>query len=227
MSKFVEKEGERLGPITYPKLFWLFIAGSLVGVVFEGLWTLVWYGRWETHVVTVFAPLCVIYGFGMAGCYVGAVLLQGKNIFVKFLTFALIGSSVEFLCGFVLEYVLGMYAWDYSASRWNLMGYVTPGMTALWGGLGVAFGFVVPYVERLFKRISSKPWNVFCAALSVFLAFDVGTSAVCFVRWKERHEGVEPSNRFERFIDEKFDDEWMQKRFCEWHFIDEKGKTDG
>ena len=35
--------------IQYADLFWLFILGSLLGVILEGLFCLVKYGHWETH----------------------------------------------------------------------------------------------------------------------------------------------------------------------------------
>lgn len=41
------------------------------------------------------------------------------------------------------------------------------------------------------------------------------------IRWKNRHEGKPPVNAIGRLIDEKFGDKKMEKRFIEWHFIDE------
>lgn len=99
-----------LNKITYPKIFWLFLFGSLLGVLIEGFWCLIKYGCWETHVVTVFEPLCIIYGLGTAGCYVGSVLLENKKLITKFLSFALIGTVVEFAAGLILEYGLNMKA---------------------------------------------------------------------------------------------------------------------
>ena len=63
-------------PITYRKLFWLFLIGSVTGVVLEGLFCLVSKGAWETHVVSVYLPLNPLYG-------IGAVKLQKKNIWCR------------------------------------------------------------------------------------------------------------------------------------------------
>ena len=52
------------GKITYDKLFWLFMAGSLMGVLIEGLFCLIRKGQWESHVVTVFGPFNALYGAG-------------------------------------------------------------------------------------------------------------------------------------------------------------------
>ena len=74
-----EASKESNDKFSYFKMFWLFIFGSLPGVLLEGLWCLAFYGHWETHVVTVFEPLCVLYGFGMVGCCMGAVILSNNK----------------------------------------------------------------------------------------------------------------------------------------------------
>lgn len=204
--------------LTYFKMFWLFIFGSLAGVLLEGLWCFVRYGRWETHVVTVFEPLCVLYGFGMVGCYIGTAVLSKKKLPFRFLAFVLTGSLIEIICGAILEYGLHMKAWDYSGCFLNFKGYVSLSMSLLWGLLGVAFSRVVPLIDNAFSKMKNGFWRGACAVLSVFLAVDVAVTAGCLIRWSERHRGVEPSNRIEMIIDRSFNDEMMQKRYVEWRF---------
>lgn len=208
--------------ISYFRLFWLFIFGSLLGVLLEGLWCLFLHGQWETHVVTIFEPLCVLYGFGMVGCYIGTVLLENKSLLFRFFIFSLIGSLIEIICGVLLEYGLHMKAWDYSGCFLNFKGYVSLSMSVLWGILGVGFSYIVPLIENAFSKMKSGFWKKACRVMSVFLAFDVAVTAVCLVRWSERYHGKEPSNRIEMMVDRKYNDEMMQKRYCEWHFIGEK-----
>lgn len=50
--------------------------GGLFGLVLEGFWCLIQHGRWENHMIFIWEPLCGIYGYGAAGCYIGAVLLK-------------------------------------------------------------------------------------------------------------------------------------------------------
>lgn len=216
-----EKNNTSVGPITYQKLFWLFIAGSLLGVPLEGFWCLMKYGNWETHVVTIWFPLCIIYGFGAVGCYIGAVLMREKNIIFKFLVFAAIGDAVEMICGLFLEYSLNMYAWDYRNQMFNVRGYVSLLMTVIWGLLGVLFCYITPFLEKGFKLISGKAWRILCLCLSAVLAVDFAVTAACFVRWKHRHHGnAEPKNGFVAWIDDNYGDDLMTERYCEWHFYD-------
>ena len=39
--------------IRYADLFWLFMAGSMLGVLIEGVFCIFSYGRWETHTEAV------------------------------------------------------------------------------------------------------------------------------------------------------------------------------
>ena len=50
--------------VTPAGLFWLFLIGSLAGVVMEGAWCAVTKGRWEYHVYSIWGPFCAVYGLG-------------------------------------------------------------------------------------------------------------------------------------------------------------------
>lgn len=206
-------------PITYSQLFWLFLFGSVAGVLLEGSWYALTHGHWETHVVSVWGPLCIIYGIGAVGCYIGAVLLKGQRLLVRFLSFTGIGSAVELLCGLALEHGLHMRAWNYSKQFMNYKGHVSLKMALIWGIVGVAFGKLVPGLQRLFRKMQGKGWQIACCALSVLVALDLTLTGLCMFRWSARHEGRGPENRLEELLDQHYPDEWMEERFCEWRFI--------
>lgn len=75
-----EQKKEQSAYITYDKLFWLFLIGSVAGVIIEGVFTLVTKGHWESHVVSVFGAFNILYGFGGVLYYVGAVAVYGMEI---------------------------------------------------------------------------------------------------------------------------------------------------
>lgn len=212
-------ETSKKGRITYHKLFWLFMAGSLLGVVLEGFWCLIGYGKWETHVVSMWGPFCIIYGFGAAGFYIGSVLMEKKSVFLRFLVFALIGSGVEYICGWILEHGLNMEAWNYRAQFLNINGYISLKMTIIWDAIGTLFGMSVPKLDMFFEKMQGKAWNFACGVLSVFMAVNLMFTAVCIVRWSQRHQGIAASGKIIEHIDERYNDEMMAKRFCEWKFL--------
>lgn len=207
--------------VTYPILFWLFMGGSLLGVVLEGLWCLVVNGRWQTHVVSIWGPFCIIYGIGAVIFYLCAAIQKTKNIAVQFLTAALLTSSMEYACGILLKDKLHMKAWDYSHNFLNINGLVCLKMTIAWGVAAVIFRyFFVPRAEPVFKKMQTKRWNAVCIVLSLFMAVNLAATDACLLRWSDRHEGITAKNRIEQMIDRNYDDQKMAKIFCEWSFID-------
>lgn len=207
--------------ITYQKLFWLFIAGSLLGVVIEGLFCLYSYGKWETHVVSVWGPFCIIYGFGAAILYAFAVLLEKKNVVVRFLTYALVASVVEYIGGALLKYGLSMRAWSYDNKFLNIDGIICLNAALSWGIMGLLFErFAVPPLEKLFAKMQGRGWKTACNALTVFMVVNLSLTSMCLVRWSQRYKAVSPNNSFEEYLDEKYNDDYMQNRFVEWKFIE-------
>lgn len=209
--------------ITYEKLFWLFIVGSLIGVVFEGFFCLINYGAWETHVVSMWGPFCIIYGIGAAGMYIGAVLLENKGVLYKFTMYAVIATIVEYICGALLKYGLNMEAWNYDGQLLNIDGIVCLKMSLMWGLMGVLFAsLLVPPLEKAFLKLEGKGWKLICALFSVFMAVNLSLTAVCILRWAERRVEAVPNNSVEAYVDKRYDDAYMQERFCEWRFLDTK-----
>lgn len=207
--------------ITYSKLFWLFIMGSLLGVLLEGVFCLFCYGHWETHVVSVWGHFCIIYGFGASGIYAGSVLMERKNTLTKFVTFAVIATVVEYLCGALLKYALDMKAWDYHGKFLNIDGIICLQMTFVWGLLGVLFSkYAVSPLEKLFAKMNGKGCKVACVCLSVFMAVNLAVTSTVILRWSERHHGAEPKSKIGIYIDDVYNDDVMEKRFVEWKFLD-------
>lgn len=215
-TRFNEKYG-----IERPELFWLFFFGSLLGVLMEGV-----YCKFvrrvgdprRFHLGTVLHPLRHRCG----GVLRRERRLGGQKKWQKFLLFGCLGSGLEVIAGAILEFGLGMYAWDYSGQFMNFRGYVSLGMTAAWGAIGLLFSFAVPYVDGAYAFMQTHAWHIAYVILSVFLTIDLAFTALCLVRWAERRYDIPPLTKFEQFIDEKYDDVFMQNRFIEWHPIEWK-----
>lgn len=209
-------------PITYSNLFWLFLGGSLLGVLLEGIFCVFCYGHWETHTVAVWGPFCIIYGIGAVVLYVGAVLLEKQNNLIQFIAFALITTTIEYFCGALLKYGLRMRAWDYRNACLNIEGLVCLKFTVAWGLAGVVFAkWGVPALKLVFSKMNGIGWHIACICLSIFMAVNLLVTAACIVRWSHRHQGIAPRNQMDQYIDETWDDSRMEKRFCEWRFIEE------
>jgi len=206
----------------YSNMFWLFMFGNVLGVILEGVWCFARYGRWETHVVTIWGPFCLIYGVGAVGGYLTASLLSDKKMPVQFFAFAAIGTVVEYVSSVLLEYGLHMRAWDYSSHFGNIAGRVSLQMALIWGVLGVIFSYLlVPLLQKLFGLLHGRLWKTATVCVTVFMIINITLTAACLVRWKNRHEGIPPQNCVAAVIDETYPDHKMETRFCEWSFLDE------
>ena len=203
----------------YSDLFWLFLVGSFLGVIIEGVFTYFMTGRWESHVVSVWGWFNILYGAGAAGFYAGAVKLQDKSIGKRVFIMALIATSLELACGLILKYILGMKAWDYSHNFLNIGGIICLKFSLIWA----AFAFIVclnmQKITNVLSKLRTKRNNILCIVMSIFLAVNFTMTAAFLLRWSDRHYGYTANNTIEQQIDSIATDDWMQNRFVEWHFL--------
>ena len=206
--------------ITYQKAFWLFMIANVLGVILEGIWCLYRHGHWESHVVTVYGPFCLIYGLGALVLYFNAKLQKKSNMLIQFTSAAILCDVVEYICGFMLEYGLHMKAWDYKRRTFNLHGYISLDMTIMWGLLGLIFIYViVPKYDKFFDKIKGYKYSIICNILVFLMIFNMSLTSVAIIRWKDRHFNIPPKNKIEEKIDKKYNDEFMSNKFIEWWFV--------
>lgn len=138
--------------VTYCNMFWLFMFGNVLGVLLEGTWCRLVFGHWETHVATIWGPFSLIYGVGAVMFYISGEKIRStgyKGVVARFCSIAIVATVFELACGLLLEYGMGMKAWDYSKSFMNYKGLICLKMTLLWGLAGVIFAYmVVPKLKR-------------------------------------------------------------------------------
>lgn len=206
--------------VLFQNSIWLFIIGGALGVLIEGLWWRYRYGFWQAHTTLLWAPLCTIYGFGCAGCYVGTLMFREKSVLIQFLTFGIIGALVEYIGGALLFYGLGMRAWDYSDTFLNIKGFVNLKMALVWGLFGTAFQILTPALNKIFSYMNQEIWWRTTVFITAFLVADTIFSSIVLYRWSKRHQGLAAGNGLYRFIDRRYPDEKMEKRFNNWYFTD-------
>ena len=206
--------------ITYEKLFWLFIVGSLIGVVMEGVFCVFSKGHWESHVLTLVGQFNALYGAGAVLFYSLIALLQNKKTITKVAIITVVATILELLCGILLADGLGMKAWDYSNNFLNYRGMICLTFALGWGIAGFVFCLFFEKIDKALSKLQSKKWNIACLVLSVFMVINLSLTAVTIFRWSERHYEVAANTKIGTIIDEFAPDDWMQERFVEWSFLD-------
>lgn len=206
--------------ITFSKLFWLFLIGSILGVVIEGVFCLIKKGYWESHVVSVYLPFNALYGMGAVLFYVGAVKLRENKMWVRVVFMAFAATLLELICGLFIKYVLGMRAWNYTHNFLNYKGIVCLKFSLAWAMAAFCFCKLYPYINNFLIRFNKKKYNCFCVVCSVVLAVDMLLAGVSIIRWSDRHYGFQAETQFEKEIDIEAPDEWMESHFMDWHFLE-------
>lgn len=213
-----KQEGESY-KIRYATLFWLFCFGSIAGFVLEGLWCVLMKGHWESHSATVWGPFCIIYGIGAVAVYLLSIALWNKNLLLQFAAFTFSGAAVEYFGSLFQELCFGSVSWDYSAHALNLGGRVSLKMALMWGVLGILFmRLVFPFLNRVFKKMKGQGWQIACIGMTVFMVFNLLTSAAAVTRWHTRMEGGTATNAVVQWLDDTYDDQTMERLFPNMEF---------
>lgn len=198
-------------------MLWLFVGGSVIGFILEGLWHILRVGAWESHTATVWGPFCLIYGIATVLLYTLSSKIGQRSLPVQFLIYGAMGSAIEYLGSLFQEKIFGFSSWDYSDHFLNIGGRVSLWMTILWGALGVLFAqFIFPLFEKVLHKMKGKVWDIAAVSVTVFMAANLIFTAMTVLRWSERQEGLPASNVWEEYADEKYNNERMQEIFPNW-----------
>lgn len=213
-------KSERL--ITYPILFWIFMIGNVAGFILEGLWHVLIRGYWESMPATVWGPFSLVYGVGAVLLYLVAIPLKKKNFFIQFMTFALVGSILEYGVSLFQEIFFGSKSWNYSHHFMNLNGRISLPMALIWGGLGLLFvKLIFPPLIKLLLKMQGKGWRVACVVASVYMALNLSTTASALLRWGERLDNEPPSSHWEEYLDKVYDDDRMRDNYPTMYFFED------
>lgn len=205
--------------ITFKKLFWVFLIGSIFGAYYEEiLYTtthIIEYGTfaWSPRRGVLWGPLSPIYGIGAV--LMTAVLVNKKDkLYITFFKAAALGGILEYLVSLFQEMFLGTVAWDYSEKILNLSGRTTIPYMLFWGFLGVLFiKMVYPAMEKVIESIPPIEGEKWTRVLLVIVILDIGISWSAIIRQSFRHYGIKQYTVIDRWYDEHFNDEYLNAHF--------------
>ncbi len=216
------RDSRQENPQSFATLLWLFIAGSLLGFLMEGVWHMLRTGVWGFRVATLWGPFCIIYGAGAVVMYLVALRVEGKRQLRQFIAFALAGSAVEYLASLFQEAAFGTVSWDYSHHAFNLGGRISMRMTLIWGALGMALMYLLlPVLLSVFNRLRLGSRPLLCRTAALFMCVNLLWTGVALLRWQERVSTASPaSNAVEAWMDHRWPDDRMRERFPNMTFTD-------
>ena len=202
--------------ISYEPLFWLFMAGNLLGVLLEGVWCLAVHHHWETHVTTIWGPFNVVYGVGAVCMYLAAAKSASWRLWQRFLLFTGVGTVVEWLVAIIQERVFHAVSWDYSSMRFSLGGRISLLMSLIWGVLDLLFSMLaVPLIDRCLARTESALRRKITFALCIYMSANLALSLIILVRWGIGRTGTAEAGLL-RLLDLLYPSDYLSRRFVEW-----------
>lgn len=193
-------------------LLYIFVAGGLIGTVYEVLLILVLHGVLEDRSGSILTPFNYVYGLGALSIFL--VMYRLKKPLPIFALGTVLGGVVEYGLSLLQEYVLGSRSWDYSARPLNINGRTTIPYMLVWGLLCyLAMRFVFPALLRLIHRIPAKIRKRISTAILLLLLMDAVISILAILRYSQRANGVYADNWLTELIDRIFHDAFMQRHF--------------
>ncbi|WP_080797400.1 putative ABC transporter permease [Arabiibacter massiliensis] len=201
--------------LDYFTLFWLFVAGCVVGLVVETAFHAIVYGGLESRAGLVWGPFSPIYGVGAVVLTASLNRFYHSHNLIIFLVAMAVGSVIEYATSWLMEVLWGAIAWDYSGTFGSINGRTNFAFGVMWGLLGLLWvRMALPFIRRIFSHVDARALaaRLVTAALSAFLAVDIVATVLALDREGQRAAGVPATTWTQEFFDEHFPDSFLQAR---------------
>ncbi len=120
-------------------------------------------------------PICPIYGIGICLSY---LLLGSLESFILTALLSMaVATIVEFSVGFLVDRALGRRLWDYTSERGNILGYVCPRFSILWGIICAAIIRIIPMLDPVIQRMATPFGYALTFVLLVLSFADISIQA--------------------------------------------------
>ena len=209
--------------LNYSKLFLLFFVGSIIGCIMETCFALIYEGHFEVRVGLVYGPFIPVYGLGAVLLTIALSRFYKSSFFGLFAISGAIGATFEYFCSWIQETLFGTISWDYSDMPFNIDGRTSLTYAVVWGILGVIWvRELYPTFSRLIEKIPKKIGYLLTLTLTVFMVFNVVISCAAQWRASARSEGQPAVSSFERYLDNHFDDDYLNMIYPHMEKVDNK-----
>ncbi len=196
------------------KLIWVFLISALLGDVIETLYCRLVGGTWMSRSSVIFGPFSFVWGVGAVLLTVSLNRLKDKNDRWILLAGGILGGAFEYMCSLFTELVFGKVFWDYSDMPLNIGGRTNLLFMFFWGILGLVWVKIVyPPLERFIEKAPPVAAKVLTWVILVLTVLNGLFTAAVLQRYNERQIGEPPSNVLEEFIDDTYDDAFVEHRW--------------
>ena len=190
----------------------MFVIGAFLGDITETLFCRATAGVWMSRSSVVWGPFSIVWGLAIALATLLLYNYRARSDGFLFLFGTVLGGVYEYACSVFTELCFGQVFWDYSAIPFNLGGRINLLYCFFWGIAAVVWiRYGYPLVAKLMANLKKHilPWMT--VVLTVFMAVNMGLSALALARYDARTSGIAPANQLDVFLDEHFDNARMER----------------
>ncbi len=150
-----------------------FFIYSILGFLLETICSLIGFGGTLNSGI-FYGPWTPVYGIGSIiiitiSKYLFKNIKVNKwlNSLILFIVTTIILSLIEWLGGFLIEYIFHTIFWDYSNHAYHIGKYVALDMSIMWGIASVFFVYIIhPQLKKIIKKI---PYSITCIFITLFI----------------------------------------------------------
>lgn len=197
---------------SFHKILWLFLIGAFLGDIVETIFCRLTAGVWMSRSSVVWGPFSIVWGLAIAAATL--LLYKYKDRSDKFIFAAgtFLGGAYEYICSVFTEIVFGQVFWDYSKIPFNLGGRINLLYCFFWGIAAVVWiKMIYPKMSVWIEKVPVKTGKFISLVMIIFMSCNIVVSCMALVRVNERNAGVEATKQWQIIMDERFDDERMQR----------------
>lgn len=196
------------------KLIWVFLSSALIGDLIEMAYCRLTGGVWMSRSSVLYGPFSFVWGLGAVVLTVTLQRLCGKADRYVFLAGFVIGGVYEYMCSLFTEIVFGTVFWDYSAMPLNIGGRTNVLYCFFWGALAVIWiKIIYPRMSSLIERLPVLAGQLVTWAIVILMVCNGLLTGAAMLRYRARDERPAPANAVDAFLDEYYDDAFMEKRW--------------
>jgi len=200
--------------ICFDKLVWVFMLSSLLGAIIEMLYCYSIDGYFMNRSSLLYGSFSVVWGLGAVMLTVALKDLADKPDRYVFLAGFFIGGAYEYLCSVFTELMFGQVFWDYSSMPLNIGGRTNVLYCLFWGILAVVWiNMLYPKMSDLIQRTPPLQGKIVTWMVVVIMACNCILTAAAMLRYDARQTAKDSPTLIEAFLDERYDDAWMEHRW--------------
>ncbi|MCC2256212.1 putative ABC transporter permease [Ruminococcus sp. CLA-AA-H200] len=211
-AELASKDGRFAEGCGFYKLVWLYVIGCLLGDITETIFCRITAGEWMSRSSLVWGPFSIVWGMAIVLATVLLYKDREKADRHIFIVGTLLGGAYEYACSVLTEIFFGRVFWDYSKIPFNLGGRINLLYCFFWGIAAVVWiKGLYPKFSGWIEKIPKVTGYILTWILVVFMAADMLVSAAALIRYDARSKGDKADNVIEYILDDRFDDERMER----------------